>query len=347
MLTLFQILSHILLGGCSLTTGKKTQPTNTVLWRKSAITPGAIAFAAIVARFLLTGDKSFMETGESTSISYAADCRFYIKTIEATLNLTSTKKTLEHFDRNLFLPKRNVRGLVIASAEEALDEEEETILRGLCEPEEDREMEVAFSDEESAANATLLSPQLTLRAPTATSGTSIASNYIDVSSDNDDDIDNDNNNIHNNNTSDNDDDDEEIMANSTPPSTPIESNTVVAKTAWLQVPAMRTKTMTFILPGIDTAKPVENAAQGALNDGSMVARSGTQGSVVTHGGTQGRGGKWGKCQGQKKATGNVQNAPRGQNLRSHGATNTLAVNGLEQLDETVEDGTEDTFAPPM
>ncbi|KAK0216358.1 hypothetical protein IW262DRAFT_1464894 [Armillaria fumosa] len=346
------ILSHILLGGCSLTTGKKTQPTNAVLWRKSAITPGAIAFAAIVisARFLLTRDKSFTETGESMSIPYAADCQFYIKTIEATLNLTSTKKTLEHFDRNLFLPKRNVRGLVIASAKEASDEEEETILRGLHEPEEDREMEVAFSDEESAADATLLSPQLTLRAPTATSGTSIASNYIDVSSDDDDDIDNDNNNIHNNNTSDNDDNDndnEEIMANGTPPNTPIESNTVVVKTAQLQVPAMCTKTVTFVLPGIDTAKLVENAAQGALNDGSTVARSGTQGSAVTHGGTRGRGGKWGKCQGQKKATGNVQNAPRGQNLRSHGATNTLAVNGLEQLDETVEDGTEDTFALPM
>ncbi|KAK0207408.1 hypothetical protein IW262DRAFT_1469506 [Armillaria fumosa] len=347
---LVKILSHVLLGGCSLTTGKKTRPTNAVLWRKSAITPGAIVFAAIVARFLLTGDKSFMETGESTSIPYAADCRFYIKTIEATLNLISTKKTLEHFDRNLFLPKRNVRGLVVASAEEASDEEEETILQGLRKPEEDRETEVAFSDEESAANATLLSPQLTLRAPTATSGTSIASNYVDVSSDNDDDIDNDNNNIHNNNTSDNDDDDdddEEIMANGTPPNTPIESNAVMAKTARLQVPAMHTKTVTFVLPGIDTAKPVENTAQGALNDGSMVARSGTQGSMVTCGGTQGRGGKWGKCQGQKKATGNVQNAPRGRNLRSHGATNTLVVNGLEQLDETVEDGTEDTFALPM
>ncbi|KAK0493987.1 hypothetical protein EDD18DRAFT_1107498 [Armillaria luteobubalina] len=125
---LVKILSHVLLGGSSLTTGKKTQSTNTVLWGKSAITPGAIAFAAIVARFLLTSDKSFTETGESTSIPYAADCQFYIKTIEATLNLTSTMKMLEYFDRNLFLPKRNVRGLVVASAEEASDEEEETIL---------------------------------------------------------------------------------------------------------------------------------------------------------------------------------------------------------------------------
>ncbi|KAK0471835.1 hypothetical protein IW261DRAFT_1571497 [Armillaria novae-zelandiae] len=310
---LVKILSHVLLGASSLTTGKKTRSMNTVLWGKSAVTPGAIVFAAVVAQFLLTSNK-FTETGESTSIPYAADCRFYIKTIEATLNLTSTTKTLEYFDRNLFLPKRNIRGLVIASAEEASDEEEEIILRGLRELEEDREMEVAFSDEESAADATLLSPQLALRAPTATSGTSIASNYVDVSSDDN----NIHNNIHNSNNDDNDNDNE-IMVNGTPPNTPIESNAVVVKTAWLQVPAMRTKTVTFALPGTDTAKPVENTAQGALNDGS----------TATHGGTWGRGGKGGKCQGQKKATRNVQNAPRGRNLRSHGAANTLVVNSLE------------------
>ncbi|KAK0461477.1 hypothetical protein IW261DRAFT_1428573 [Armillaria novae-zelandiae] len=309
---LVKILSHVLLGASSLTTGKKTRSMNTVLWGKSAVTPGAIVFATVVisAQFLLTSDK-FTETGESTSIPYAADYRFYIKTIETTLNLTSTTKTLEYFDRNLFLPKRNIRGLVVASAEEASDEEEEIILRGLHEPEEDREMEVAFSDEESAADATLLSPQLTLRAPTATLGTSIASNYVDVSSD-DNDIDDDNN-IHNSNNDDNDND--EIMVNSTPPNMPIESNAVVAKTAWLQVPAMRTKTVTFALPGTDTAKLVENTAQGALNDGSM----------ATRGGTRGRGGKGGKHQGQKKATGNVQNAPRGRNLCSRGATNTLVT----------------------
>ncbi|KAK0464021.1 hypothetical protein IW261DRAFT_1575531 [Armillaria novae-zelandiae] len=347
---LVKILSHILLGASSLTTSKKTRSTNTVLWGKSAITPGAIAIAAVVARFLLTSDK-FMEMGESMSIPYAADCRFYIKTIEATLNLTSTTKTLEYFDRNLFLPKRNIRGLVIASAEEASDEEEEIILQGLHEPEEDRETEVAFSDEESAADTTLLSPQLTLRAPTATLGTSIASNYVDVSSD-------DNNNIHSsdninddNDEDDEDDDDdednEEIIVNGTPPNMPIESNAVMAKTARLQVPAMRTKTVTFALPGTDTAKPVENTAQGALNNGSTVAWNRTQGSMATCGGTQGRGGKWGKCQGQKKATGNVQNAPRVWNLHSHSAANTLVVNNLEQLDETVEDDTEYPSAPPM
>ncbi|KAK0467504.1 hypothetical protein IW261DRAFT_1426524 [Armillaria novae-zelandiae] len=114
---LVKILSHVLLGASSLTTGKKTRSTNTVLWGKSAITPGAIAFAAVVIKM-----------GESMSIPYAADCQFYIKTIEATLNLTSMTKTLEYFDRNLFLSKRNIRGLVVASAEEASDEEEEIIL---------------------------------------------------------------------------------------------------------------------------------------------------------------------------------------------------------------------------
>ncbi|KAK0493758.1 hypothetical protein EDD18DRAFT_1107746 [Armillaria luteobubalina] len=141
---LVKILSHVLLGASSLTTGKKTESTNPVLWGKFAITPRAIAFATIVT------------------------------------------------------------------------------------------------------------------------STSIASNYIDVSSD-DNNIPN-NNNIsdENNNNDDDDDNNKEIMGNSTPPNMPIKSNAVMTKTAQLQVPVMHTKTVTFALPGTDTAKPVENTAQAHL-----------------------------------------------------------------------------------
>ncbi|KAK0497933.1 hypothetical protein EDD18DRAFT_1104434 [Armillaria luteobubalina] len=254
--------------------------------------------------------------------------KFYIRTIEAMLSLSSTKRTLEFFNKNLFLPKRNMRGLAIASLQEASDEEEEAIVRGLYETEVDRETEVASSEEDTAANATFLAPQLTLRAPTITVGASLTSNYVDIGSDNDND---DNDNIFNddnNNISDinKDEDEDEIMANGTPPNMPMESITVTAETARLQELAMCTKTVTFMLPGIDTqaTEPVENKATGsmavqeALNGGHMVIHNGTQGSMGTCGGTRGRGGKWGsKCQGgKKKATESVQSAPRGQNLRS-------------------------------
>ncbi|KAK0484991.1 hypothetical protein IW261DRAFT_1416875 [Armillaria novae-zelandiae] len=274
---LVKVLSHILLGPSSLTTGKKTQSTNAVLWEKIAITPGAIAYAAVV---------------------------------------------------------RSMKGLAIASLQEASDEEEEAIVRELYETEVDRETDIASSEEDTAANATFLAPQLTLRAPTVTVGTFLTSNYVEVGSDDDnnDIFNNDNNNNDNNdNISDisdiiEDEDKDEITANGTPPNMPIESITVTAETARLQDPAKRTKTVTFMLPGIDTqaAEPVENEAAGsmavqeALNGGCMVICNGTQGSMGTHGGTWGRGGKWGsKCQGgKKKATESVQNAPRGRNLRS-------------------------------
>ncbi|KAK0492431.1 hypothetical protein EDD18DRAFT_1357687 [Armillaria luteobubalina] len=318
--TLVKVLSHVLLGPSSLTTGKKTRSTNAVLWEKTVITPGAIAYAAVIARYLLSRDNTFAEIGESTKIPYAANCQFYIRTIEATLSLSLTKRTLEFFNKNLFLPKRNMRGLAIASLQEASDEEEEAIVRGLYETKVDRETEVASLEEDTTANTTFLAPQLTLRAPTVTVGASLTSNYVDIGSDNDDD--------NNNNISDidKDEDEDEITANGTPPNTPMESITVTAETARLQELATRTKTVTFMLPGIDTqaAEPVENEAAGsmavqeALNGGHMVIHNGTQGSMGTCGGTRGRGGKWGsKCQGgKKKATESVQSAPRGWNLRS-------------------------------
>ncbi|KAK0503766.1 hypothetical protein EDD18DRAFT_1099090 [Armillaria luteobubalina] len=294
--TLVKVLSHILLGPSSLTTGKKTQLTNAVLWEKTAITPGAIAYAAVIIR-------------ESTKIPYAADCWFYIRTIEAMLSFSSTKRTLEFFNKNLFFPKRNMRGLAIASLQEASDEEEEAIVRGLYETEVDRETEVASLEEDTAANATFLAPQLTLRAPTITVGASLTSNYVDIGSDDDNDN---NDNISDISDIDEDEDEDEIMANSTPPNTPMESITVTAETARLQELATCAKTVTFMLPGIDTqaAEPVENEAAGsmavqeALNGGRMVIHNGTQGSMGTCGGTWGRGGKWGsKCQeGKKKAT---------------------------------------------
>ncbi|KAK0492848.1 hypothetical protein EDD18DRAFT_1108460 [Armillaria luteobubalina] len=253
----------------------------------------------VKAQYLLSRDNTFTEIGESTKIPYTANCRFYIRTIEAMLSLSSTKRTLEFFDKNLFLPKRNMRGLAIASLQEASDEEEEAIVRGLYETEVDREMEVASSEEDTAADATFLAPQLTLRAPTVTAGTFPTSNYVDIVSDDNNDIFNDNDNdISDINDINKDEDEDEITANGTPPNTPVESITVSAETAWLQVPATCTKTVTFVLPGIDTqaAKPVENEAAGsmavqeALNGGHMVIHNGTQGGMGTCGGTQGRGG---------------------------------------------------------
>ncbi|KAK0486445.1 hypothetical protein IW261DRAFT_1416225 [Armillaria novae-zelandiae] len=256
---LVKVLSHVLLGPSSLTTGKKTRSMNAILWEKTAITPGAIAYAAVV---------------------------------------------------------RSMKGLAVASLQEASDEEEEAIVRGLYETEVDRETDIASSEEDTAANATFLAPQLTLRAPTVTAGTFLTSNYVEVGSDDD------NDDIFNDDISDivEDEDEDKIMANGTPPNTPIESITVTAETARLQDPAMHTKTVTFMLPGIDTqaAEPVENEATGsmavqeALNGGRMVIRNGTQGSMGTRGGTRGRGGKWGsKCQGgKKKATESTKHTMR-------------------------------------
>ncbi|KAK0472377.1 hypothetical protein IW261DRAFT_1570966 [Armillaria novae-zelandiae] len=80
----------------------KKKPTNTVLWNLDQITPGAIAFAAIIARYVLSGDEHFDKRGGRSLIPYAADFKFYKMTIIKNLNKTHMVETIAAFNRCLF-----------------------------------------------------------------------------------------------------------------------------------------------------------------------------------------------------------------------------------------------------
>ncbi|KAK0432090.1 hypothetical protein EV421DRAFT_1911286 [Armillaria borealis] len=100
---MIKVLSIILYGASSLQAGKPTRSTNGRIWQMDAITPGAIACAAVIVRYLLSADGTFQKEGDKSGIPYSYDINYYIQIIELTATLTSTKCTLNFYNQNLFL----------------------------------------------------------------------------------------------------------------------------------------------------------------------------------------------------------------------------------------------------
>ncbi|SJL09157.1 uncharacterized protein ARMOST_12533 [Armillaria ostoyae] len=181
---MIKVLSIILYGASSLQAGKPTRSTNGRIWQMDAITPGAIACAAIIVRYLLSADGTFQKEGDKSSIPYSYDLDYYIRIIESTAMLTSTKRTLNFYNQNLFSRKKIGAGPVISATEKESDSEEEEILRALRQPNMDREMEVntSLEDNGESTSATLM-PLPTLRVIRAASPPATRRNYIEVHSD--------------------------------------------------------------------------------------------------------------------------------------------------------------------
>ncbi|KAK0476005.1 hypothetical protein EDD18DRAFT_1115669 [Armillaria luteobubalina] len=99
-----KILLAIFFGATSIKekTVTKKKPTHAVLWKVEQITPGAIAFVAIVARYVLSGDERFDKRGGHSCIPYAADFKFYKTTIIQNLNKSHMVETIAAFNRYLF-----------------------------------------------------------------------------------------------------------------------------------------------------------------------------------------------------------------------------------------------------
>ncbi|KAK0460751.1 hypothetical protein IW261DRAFT_1577575 [Armillaria novae-zelandiae] len=109
---LMNILLAIFFGATSINERKiiKKKPTNAVLWNLERITPGAIAFAAIIARYVLSGDEHFDKRGGCSLIPYAADFKFYKMTIIKNLNKTHMMETVTSFNCCLFEGRGSNRG---------------------------------------------------------------------------------------------------------------------------------------------------------------------------------------------------------------------------------------------
>ncbi|KAK0460785.1 hypothetical protein IW261DRAFT_1428840 [Armillaria novae-zelandiae] len=107
--TLMKILTATFFGSASLKedTAIKKKPTNGILWGMNEITPGAIAFAAIMviicyARFVLSGDKHFDKRGGCSQIQYAVDFKLYKSTIVKYFDKHHMKDTVTAFNQFVF-----------------------------------------------------------------------------------------------------------------------------------------------------------------------------------------------------------------------------------------------------
>ncbi|KAK0478042.1 hypothetical protein EDD18DRAFT_1114372 [Armillaria luteobubalina] len=102
--TLMKILTVTLFGSASLKEAKanKKKPTNGILWGMNEVTPGAIAFVAIMAHFVLSGNKHFDKCGTRSHIQYAADFKLYKSTIIKYLNKHHMKDTIAAFNQFVF-----------------------------------------------------------------------------------------------------------------------------------------------------------------------------------------------------------------------------------------------------
>ncbi|KAK0466928.1 uncharacterized protein EV420DRAFT_1698985 [Desarmillaria tabescens] len=105
--TLMKILFVIFYGGASLkqkSTKKavKSKQTNAFLWKLTETSPGTMAYAATVARFVLSGDERFDKRGGRSGINYASDYYQYKRTIIEAISTSHMKQTIAAYNRFLF-----------------------------------------------------------------------------------------------------------------------------------------------------------------------------------------------------------------------------------------------------
>ncbi|KAK0482732.1 hypothetical protein IW261DRAFT_1418259 [Armillaria novae-zelandiae] len=104
ILWLNTILLAIFFGATSIKERKviKKKRTNAVLWNLDRITPGAIAFVAIIVHYVLSGDEHFDKHGGRSLIPYAVDFKFYKMMIIKNLDKTHMVETIAAFNWCLF-----------------------------------------------------------------------------------------------------------------------------------------------------------------------------------------------------------------------------------------------------
>ncbi|KAI0658339.1 hypothetical protein C8Q70DRAFT_934293 [Cubamyces menziesii] len=76
--------------------------TNAQIWGLREVTPGMIAFSAIVATFVLSADTTFIPNGDVTGIDYWYRFQQYKKTLVSTWSLAQTQATVQFFQAELF-----------------------------------------------------------------------------------------------------------------------------------------------------------------------------------------------------------------------------------------------------
>ncbi|THH17153.1 hypothetical protein EUX98_g9180, partial [Antrodiella citrinella] len=126
-----RILKLIMFGPSSLSRSKVAKPkTNAILWGVSSITPGMIAFAAIVARFIISPDPAFAHVGDVTKASYLDDFNQYKALLMS--GSPTMDKIIRRYNTFVF---GDIASHIYAAQEGGEQEEEdfEEVLRGVDE----------------------------------------------------------------------------------------------------------------------------------------------------------------------------------------------------------------------
>ncbi|KAK0212058.1 hypothetical protein IW262DRAFT_1301502 [Armillaria fumosa] len=104
-----------------------TKGTNGDLWHITEVNAAAIAFAAIVTRYLLSGDPEFKPVGSKSGINYMADFEYYVERIEDQLKkgTKSMHDTLKFYNDHVFPPMQNRQSRAVTTIPVSVTEEEE------------------------------------------------------------------------------------------------------------------------------------------------------------------------------------------------------------------------------
>ncbi|PBK88919.1 hypothetical protein ARMGADRAFT_1033533 [Armillaria gallica] len=123
-----KILTCLLWGSTALNDQRiTTKGTNGDLWHITEVNSVAIAFAAIVIRYLLAGNPEFTPVGKISGINYLADFEYYVERIEDQLKkgTKSMHDTLKFYNNHIFPPTQDRRSRAITTIPVSLTEEEE------------------------------------------------------------------------------------------------------------------------------------------------------------------------------------------------------------------------------
>ncbi|KAK0207306.1 hypothetical protein IW262DRAFT_1469671 [Armillaria fumosa] len=139
-----------------------TKGTNSDLWHVTEVNAAAITFAAIVTRYLLSGDPEFKLVGSKSGINYMADFEYYVERIEDQLKkgTKSMHDTLKFYNDHVFPPMQNRRSRAVTTIPVLVTEEEENFwheIEALDKSKESDDSDFDSADQTDIAPADVLS----------------------------------------------------------------------------------------------------------------------------------------------------------------------------------------------
>ncbi|KAK0470695.1 hypothetical protein IW261DRAFT_1572967 [Armillaria novae-zelandiae] len=131
--------------------------TNGELWHVTEVNAAAITFAAIVTRYLLSGNPEFKPVGSKSGINYMADFEYYVERIEDQLKkgTKSMHYTFKFYNDHVFPLMQNCRSRAVTTVPISLMEQEENFWAEIEAPDKSKDSDDADFD---SADQTVTAP---------------------------------------------------------------------------------------------------------------------------------------------------------------------------------------------